>query len=170
MDMASIAAAASSLKVAADIAKGLSELKSAADIQGKVIDLQREILSAQSNALTAQSEQFSMLERIRELETEIARVKAWEETKERYQLHEPTPGTFVYALKEQDKGSQPLHWICAHCYNESAASILQLKTAGVSNDHYLCPKCKTEFKVRGTRPAPKIDRGPGGGPQSWMAR
>lgn len=167
MDMSSIAAAATSLKVAADIAKGLSELKSAADIQSKVIDLQREILSAQSSALSAQSEHFTLLERIRELEKEVDRAKGWEETKQRYQLYEPTPGTFVYALKEVSKGSEPTHWICAHCFNDGASSILQLKTAGVSNDHYLCPKCKTEYKVRGTRPAPKIDRGSGGG--SWMA-
>ena len=51
MDMASIAAAAQSLKVAADIAKGMSELKTAAEIQSKVTDLQREILAAQSGAL-----------------------------------------------------------------------------------------------------------------------
>ena len=156
MDMTSIAAAASSLKAAADIAKALSQLKSDADIQSKVIDLQREILSAQSSALTAQSEQFSMLERIRELEKEVARTKAWEETKQRYRMHEPTSGTFVYALKEMSEGTEPSHWICAHCYNDGAASILQLKTAGIAHDHYSCPKCKTEFKVRGTRQAPII--------------
>lgn len=167
MDMASIAAAATSLKAAADIAKGLSELKSATEFQSKAIDLQREILAAQSSALTAQSEQFSMLEKIRELEREVARVTAWDQVKQRYELHEPTPGTFVYALKAENKGAQPSHWICAHCYNDGAASILQLKTAGVSNDHYLCPKCKTEFKVRGTRAAPRVDHGGGGG-GSWM--
>ena len=138
MDMASIAAAAQSLKVAADIAKGMSELKTAAEIQSKVTDLQREILAAQSGALAAQSEQFAMMEKIRELQREVARVRAWEETKQRYQLYEPSKGTFVYALKEGAHGADPSHWICTRCYDEGKRSILQLKTVGVEHDHYVC--------------------------------
>jgi|SRR5581483_7362702 len=157
MDMTSIAAAASSLKAAADIAKALGELKSASDIQAKVIDLQREILSAQSSALAAQSDQFAMTERVRELEKEVARVKAWDEMKKRYSLHEPSPGTFVYALDNASKGHEPSHWICSKCYEDGVRSILQLKTKGMEHDHYHCPNCKTDVKARGSRPRPMVD-------------
>lgn len=103
-DMALIQGAITSLNAAANIAKGFLQLRSIAEVQGKVIELQSAILAAQSSALAAQSDQATMIQRIGELEKEIARVKAWEETKQRYQLISPWPGAFLYALKEQSKG------------------------------------------------------------------
>jgi hypothetical protein len=143
MDMGSIAAAASSLKAAADIAKALSELKTFSEVQGKVIDLQREILAAQSSALLAQSEQFTMLKRIDDLEKEIAHVKAWEAQKQRYQLHEPRPSGFVYALKKSMSGGEPAHWICTHCYEDGRKSILYFEYHRERGPGYYCPKCTT---------------------------
>ena len=89
-----------SLKTASDIAKGFLHLTSLADVQGKVIELQDVILAAQTSALAAQSEQFTMVERVRDLEKEITRIKAWEEEKKRYQMVNPWQGaTFlVYVL------------------------------------------------------------------------
>src|SRR5713226_3130242 len=142
VDMTLIGGAITGLKTAADIAVGLSKLHTMAEVQAKAIELNQIILAAQSGAMAAQSDQFSMLQRIRDLEEEIARVKAWEETKQRYQLHEPTTGTFVYAIKEESKGTDPTHWICANCYEKSVRSILQLITVGVAHNHYICPNCK----------------------------
>jgi Zn finger protein HypA/HybF involved in hydrogenase expression len=160
-DITLIQGAITGLKTATDIAKGFLDLKSMAEVQGKVIELQAAILSAQSSALAAQSDQAAMADEIRSLKQEISRVKAWEETKQRYHLHEPTQGTFVYALKEEYKGADPMHWICTKCYDDGSRSILQLKTVGVEHNHYACPKCKSEIKVRGTRPRPQVDmRGP----------
>jgi hypothetical protein len=76
-------------------------------------------------ALGAHAEQFTMVQRIRDLEQEIARIKAWEAEKQRYQLIAPWPGCFVYALKETSKGTEPPHWICEHCYQDGRKSILQ---------------------------------------------
>lgn len=43
-----------------------------------------------------------MIQRIRDLEEDVARIKAWEEEKKRYQLVNPWQGaaSLVYALKE----------------------------------------------------------------------
>lgn len=146
-----IQSAISSLKTAANIANGFLKLKSIADIQGKVIELQSSILAAQSSALAAQSEQATMIQRIGDLETEIARIKAWEETKQRYELYEPTVGTFVYALKVQGKGTEPTHWICTNCYDNGRRSILQLSRVGHEVNHYICPSCKSDIMSVGTR-------------------
>src|SRR5436309_8136487 len=97
-DMILIQGTITGLKVAADLAKGFLHLKSLAEVQGKVIELNEAILSAQMNALAAQAEQFTMIQRVRELEQEIAQIKAWEEEKQRYELIAPWSGCFVYAL------------------------------------------------------------------------
>ena len=144
VDLMTIQGAVLSLKTASDIAKGFLHLQSMAEVQGKVIDLQSAILEAQSNALAAQSEQSSMIQRVRDLEEEIAHMKAWEEEKKRYQLVKPWPGaTFVlYALKESCKGAEPPHWICAKCYDDGSRTHLQ-PSYGINNYWLLvCPTCK----------------------------
>ena len=150
-DMALIQGAISGLKIAGDIAKGFLQLKTMADVQGKVIELQSAILSAQTSAIAAQSDQFAMLEQVGALKQEIARMKAWETTKQRYELHSPYAGTFVYALKEGMGASEPAHWICAKCYEDGKRSILQVQTKGSGTDHHRCFVCNAEAITKGTR-------------------
>ena len=158
-DLALIQGAITGLKTAAEIAKSFLELKSIAEIQGKVIELQSAILAAQSSALAAQSDQSSMVQRIRELEEEIRRVKAWEETRQRYQLTSLWNGAFAYALKEQSKGSDPPHWICQNCYENGRKSILQYSRGHDGRhleEHYVCAACKYKLLIATTtNPDPK---------------
>lgn len=111
VDLMAIRSAISSLQTAGQIAKGLLQLQSLADVQRKVIDLQEAILSAQSSALAANSDQFAMIQRVRELEEEITRIKAWEEQKKCYKLVYPWEDSMatVYALKESCKATEAPH-------------------------------------------------------------
>lgn len=124
MDYGMIQGAVTSLKVAADIAIALGNIKTMAEVQAKAIELQQVILSAQSSALTAQSEQFTLLQQIRDLKEEVANAKAWNEQKQRYALVSPWPGAVTYALKKQSSNAEPPHWICATCYENGRRSIL----------------------------------------------
>ncbi len=147
VDMLTLQGLIAGLKTAGDVAKGILDMKSLADVQGKVIELQSTILTAQSSALTAQSEQSSMVQRIRDLEEDIARIKAWEETKQRYQLISPWNGCHVYALKESSKGAEPPHWICAQCYEDGRKSILHDATRREGRIHRTvkCSHCHLEI-------------------------
>jgi len=84
VDIQSISAAITGLKTAAEIVKAMKGLQDQADIQTKVKELQSAILDAQTSTLAAQSDQFTMIQRLRELEAEVRKVRAWEETKQRY--------------------------------------------------------------------------------------
>lgn len=125
MDMSLILGTVSSLKTAGDIAKGLMDLKSISEVRGKVIELQSVILSAQSSAMEANAKQSELVDTIRDLKEEIARMKAWNSQKQRYKLTSPWAGAFVYSLKESMKDSEPPHWICANCYENGKKSIIQ---------------------------------------------
>ena len=123
MDLTLIQGTISGLKLAGDIAKGFLELKSITDVQGKVIELQSAILSAQSSALAANADQAAMVDEIRLLKEEIARVKAWETQKQRYQLEAIwEKAAVVYALKKSMSGAEPPHWICTKCYEDGSRS------------------------------------------------
>jgi hypothetical protein len=82
------------VKTAFDMAKALQSIHDATARDRAVIDLQKEILAAQEA-------QFSLVDRVRELERELAGLKAWDADKQRYQLAELAPGVVVYSLKPE---------------------------------------------------------------------
>src|SRR5438270_13539161 len=99
-DVGMIGGAVASLRLASDMAKAAVSLRDFSKLNETVIELQRVILAAQSDALAAQSDQFDLLQRISDLEKEVAGLKAWETEKAKYQLTEPRPGVFAYAIKD----------------------------------------------------------------------
>lgn len=147
VDIPSISAAIMGLRTAAEIARAMKSLHDLADVQSKVIDLQSAILDAQTSALAAQSDQFTMMQRLRELEEEVRQVRAWEETKQRYKLITPWPGCHVYALKAVHMNNDPPHWICPQCYEDGKKSLL-LNSVSEFLDTISCPRCS--FKNRRT--------------------
>jgi hypothetical protein len=149
MDMALITGTISGLKTASDITKSLLEIKKINDIAEKVTELQSVILSAQSSAIEANSAQFAMIEEMRTLKEEMARMKAWDIEKQRYNLTSPWPGTVVYSLKESMSAGEPPHWICTNCYNDGAKSILIQQQEGNSIVSFSCPKCNNSFRATG---------------------
>ena len=144
MDISLIQGTVSGFKLASDIAKSLLELKTISEVQAKVVDLQSAILSAQNSALAANAHQTAMVEEIRNLKEEIARVKAWEKEKQRYKLVSPFQGTVLYALKEKCSFSEPPHWICTKCYEDRRKSILH-PNEKEGKFVLVCPACKSEF-------------------------
>ena len=149
IDIPSISAAITGLKTAAEIAKAMKGLHDLADVQSKVIELQSAILDAQTSALAAQSDQFTMIQKLRELETEVMQVRAWEETKQRYQLITPWWGCHVYALKESHKNADPPHWICPQCYEDGRKSLLlNHEDLGVAH-HIKCSRCSFANRTGG---------------------
>ena len=155
-DMALIQSAVTSLKTAADIAKGFLDLKSISDVQSKVIDLQSVILSAQSSAIAAQSDQFAMLEEVRTLKEEIAKIKAWETQKQRYKLVSPSVAAMAYALQKSMSNGEPPHYLCANCYQKGKPSILQHSKNKDGLSCFVCqdPSCKSiaQMRYRGVAP------------------
>jgi len=146
IEMATISAAIGSLQSAADIAKGMIGLRDTAMIQGKVIELQSAILSAQGGALAAQSEQFTLIEKIRGLEKQIADLEAWNAQKDRYALNEISPGALAYVVKVSAQKGEPAHAICANCYEHGRKSILQWSESAYGTLYFKCSGCDSKFE------------------------
>ena len=158
VDMTALAAMATSLRAAVEITKAMKDVRDANILQTKVFELTREILAAQTSALEANIAQSALLEKVRDLETQIARLEAWSREKDRYQLTEVATGVFAYAIKPKAKGTEPFHLLCPRCYEDSKKSILQFtQNIHRGTNVHVCPRCKSEFGVRrGTplEPAP----------------
>jgi hypothetical protein len=98
-DMLAIAQALNALKAAMDIAETMIGLRDSAAFQGKLIEFQSKIIDANNAAFAAQEERSALLERIYELEKQVADFEAWEREKEKYELKELNAGAPAYLPK-----------------------------------------------------------------------
>jgi hypothetical protein len=121
--VAEVFAGLGALKTAFDIAKGLKDIDDAARRNAAVIELQEKILSAQQS-------QSALIETVGNLENEVARLKAWEADKARYQLTEIGPGMVAFSIKEGMRNGEPFHRICANCCAGGKKSYLQQHSSG----------------------------------------
>lgn len=145
-DMTAIGAALASFKVAKDIAQTMIGLRDAVAFQSKMIEFQSAILDAQGAAFAANDERSALVEKIGNLEAQLAKFKTWETEKQRYELQDVGLGSLAYVVKEAMRGTEPPHQICASCYQRGKKSILQPRD--ISHDQMLlCPECKAQLKI-----------------------
>lgn len=153
------------LQTAGQIAKGIVDVRDTVLVQQKVIELQGVIIAAQQSAVTAQSEQAALIKAVGELEAQVAKLKAWEAEKQRYQLTELPPGIFVRSLKPEMANGEPPHTLCEKCYQDGVPSVLHRSEAVNGRHHLRCTRCGADHTV-GHFVAPQARRDGG----SWMAR
>ena len=149
--VAEVFAGIGALKTAFDIAKGLKDIDDTARRNAAVIELQEKILSAQSS-------QADLVERVRELQTQVAGFEKWDAEKKRYALTDFGGNSFAYSLKPEAANGEPSHRICPTCYEKRSKSILQFKFRSANGrDKYGCPACQHEFDFG--HPQPPQNRG-----------
>jgi hypothetical protein len=150
VDLSAFASALASLKAAKDIAEAMVGLRDATAFQGKLIKFQSKIIDANNSAFAAQDERFALLEKIRELEKKVADFEAWDTEKQRYQMEKVWAGSIAYVLTEDARGTEPIHWLCAKCYQDRKKSILQFdKFEGAGYMAiYTCPTCSASIRAK----------------------
>ena len=140
--LTAITGAFAGLKEAGSLLKGFNQLKTEAEVAQKTIELNQIIASVQNDLFDAQSTYSAAISRIDELEKELMQIKNWAAEKQRYQLHELAPGSFVYRLKEEMTHGEPVHDICTQCYENGIKSILQFNGYQSSFHKYSCSRCQ----------------------------
>lgn len=141
-----VASAMSALKALKDIAESMVSVRDAKAFNAKLIEFQARIIDAQDSVFAAQEERTALVDRVRELEKQIADAEAWTAEKQRYELKQLSElGTFAYVLKEEAAGGEPLHRICAACYQHGKKSILQaMPRLEARHRIHACPACRAE--------------------------
>jgi rubrerythrin len=150
--LTTFATVAGSLKTAAETVKSMINLRDAAVFQVKANELQSQISSALADALSAYEAQTAQLQRIRELEKEVADSETWKTQEQRYELKNLGYGALTYMLKPSARGSEPPHWVCAHCFQKRQIFILQFTVQGRTQKDarrgWFCPSCHNEIEPR----------------------
>jgi hypothetical protein len=152
-ELAAAGAAVSSLNAAFNLTKTFLDVQGAVKVQAKVVELQSQILSAQQSAMTAQQTQTALIDRVKDLEAEVARLKKWDTDKDQYHLEQVGSAGFVYSPKAEPDEANPNHWLCVHCFERGQRALLQ-DQGRVRDDPgvvgYICPSCKTTTRARYT--------------------
>ena len=146
--ISAIAGAISSLNAAVNITKAMKDLRDWSLVQSKVIELQSAILEAQGSLFSANEERAMLVEKVRDAESKIARLEAWQTEKERYQLTDIGQGTFAYALKQSMSAGEPAHYICTNCYQQSKKSVLHHMHSAGGLHVMTCPSCNTKMGIQ----------------------
>lgn len=143
VDMAAIAGAASALKSAYDLSKAAIGLHDTAMMRAKVAEMQGEISSALASAIMAQTDQMAILQRVSDLEKQVADFEEWDREKDKYKLYHLGWVTYAYMLKPNTRGSEPPHWVCTKCYSEREIYIIQMILS--NGQKFCCPNCKNNI-------------------------
>jgi len=149
-----ITAGIASLRLAFDITKGLRDVANAADRNTKIVELQAAIMDAQAGAIEAQQAHSADVKRIGDLEAEVARLKAWEGEKQKYELKGLGGGAVAYMLKAEERGAEPPHWLCQPCYEKGQKRMLQPQDMVVvgRGHNFSCPECHSAFQTSAFQP------------------
>jgi len=152
VDISAFASALTSFKTAKDIAESMIGLRDAQAFQAKLLEFQSKLIDANNAVFAAHDERAALLERIRKLEEEMTRLKAWDAEKQRYQLTEIGPGVVAFVLKEGISQGEPPHQICANCCANGKKSYLQRHLSGPSLDRLKCNTCAEAIDINRPRP------------------
>ncbi len=147
-DISAIDGLTTSLRAVAEITKALKDVSDSSAIPTKIYELATEIVSAQSCALAVQSEHFDLAKSKRELEEEIVRLKAWNTERYRYQLQSVGPGASAYVVKDTMRGSEPVHWICADCFQGGKKRFLNESHSDLHHVYHKCAECSYKIRIR----------------------
>jgi hypothetical protein len=121
------------------IAKSMKDMNDAVIRNQAVYDLTEQILAAQEKYAAA-------IERVRDLEREVAAFENWDAEQKRYQMKDFGGGTIAYSLKPEMASGDPPHNLCSACYQKGKKGILQpTGMNGYHQEMVKCAECGKDF-------------------------
>lgn len=150
MVMTAAAAAFSSVKTAYDIAKAANSLQVSTEVRLAITEMLDKLLDAKVQAHDAFEKENALLQQVRDLEAEIARIKTQAAELENYEPRIFHPGVTTYMLKASLAANKPPEKLCQNCYAKGEKAVLN-PTNRVEQRYrlHICPSCKTEYWMSG---------------------
>ena len=134
-----------SVKIAYDIAKGISFLKSEVERNEAVAKTLEILISVQQDALSMQEERSLLLREKDNLIKKISEFEKWSEIERQYELKDLAPGVPVYSYKITDKTTEPMHLLCANCFSKRQKGFYVKSAMGAIGNQYKCLNCDKEI-------------------------
>jgi hypothetical protein len=153
MAIGEFSAVLASFNALKNIAQSMLALHDVQALQLKALEFNGALLDTQSQIFAVNDARTALIERVRDLEQQIADLEAWEAEKQCYELTAAGNGTFAYAVKPAVQGGEPPHQICATCYQRGKKSILQPEIRTGRANVLACHECGAAIYLSGMRGA-----------------
>lgn len=140
-----ISSASNPIKGAWDTAKELNTMSVDYSVKSKTEELLSKLVSARNASLDLSELLREAKDKIIELKEKLNQNEDFSRDKCNYEMYQPVSGTTVYKLKEFNALEQPLHYLCAKCYQAHVKSILQYKDSRGPFDIMACHTCTSEY-------------------------
>ena len=108
-----------------EAAESIVSLRDETLVMGKVGEINSKLIVAQNGIFAVNEERSALVQRVSALEKELASLKAWEAEKQRYVLVEIALGVVAYAIRDDMRGTEPFHYLCANCFSDGKKAFLQ---------------------------------------------
>jgi hypothetical protein len=128
----------SAFKAMFDMAKGLKDISDATLRNNAIMELQEKILAAQAA-------EFELIKTVQDLEKKVASFETWEREKQHYELKSLGFGALAYMLKPTERGINPPHWVCTHCFENGKKHTMQYVFKKGSGYSWTCPACHNDI-------------------------
>jgi hypothetical protein len=122
-------------------------LRDQAVLMGKVGEINSKLIDAQNGIFAVNEERAALVQAVGNLEKEIAKMKAWEAEKQRYELIPLASNVMAYQLKAAERGTEPIHLLCANCYAEGKKSFLNQHVNNSRVTKFHCNTCNDSLTV-----------------------
>lgn len=119
-----ISAAIQSAKSLGELLRAAKSLSNYNEIVAAVSEVSSRLMEATAVALKSQERESELLQRLNELEKEVAKIRRNKELAQNYTLHKFETGALAYILKEGVTDIPP-HYLCAKCSDEGVHAKLQ---------------------------------------------
>jgi hypothetical protein len=149
VDLIALAQGFNAARSVSQIVQTMIGLRDSARFLEHSVELNRKVADVLAALNAAHNEQAALLQTINEQKEEIAQLKEWEATKNKYYMEKLVPGKIVFTLKAEEAAASgaPIHHICPTCYTHNRHSILQ--QGGTVNGQFKlhCYTCGTGLIV-----------------------
>lgn len=158
--IAGIGSALGSINAAISLVRVAVGAKMDAEVRAKVLEAMDALIQSQTQLLDARIQMHDLVDENRTLKRKLEEREDWKQRADRYELVKAPGGAMVHQFK-----GEPAHYACPACFERQQVQVLQDRR--VMSGDWSCPSCDKTFHV--TQPTKNPSRGPGGGPNSWMA-
>jgi len=123
----------------------VSELKAAVELANQYPEMRQLIFNIQADAMDLQEKLREKSDCVRELENEVARLKAWDEEKQNYELRDLSVGEYDAGAFAYISFKPHLHALCPNCFERGEKSYLQSNGNPSIREHrFECRVCGTK--------------------------